>query len=293
LEDKAMRGKPRLTFMTEAEARPGPDDLAFRERRLGKFLISMLFLALVVGFSLGAWMAAERGGAGAALAAFLALMVVALIIMFMIAFASFQAAGRPTNWLLRVTAQGLFIHYRSYLNSHLSADRPTVLFLPHREIAWMRASQRTERRKLPNDTATTQRRRYLEIGLRKDDVSELEEQFADERAVMTAARSRFNHYPVLLVGRVIRVEWRSPRTAVAPGLRRTLDLLGPNYPAAPDVAEVLASDETLTDVAAQEARIRDYLAQGDTITATKLARHYFDYDLTAAKAYVERMEEKS
>ena len=80
-----MHGKPRVTFMTEAEARPGPDDLAFRERRLGKFLISMFFLVLVVGFAVGAWMAAGEGGAGAALAAFLALMVVVLIIMFMIA----------------------------------------------------------------------------------------------------------------------------------------------------------------------------------------------------------------
>jgi hypothetical protein len=288
-----MHGKPKLTFLIEAEARPGPEDLAFRERRLGKFLISMLFLALIVCGAVGAWMAAEKGGAGAALAAFLALMVVGLIIMFMIAFAGFQAAGRPTNWLLRATAQGLFVHYRSYLNSHLSADRPTVLFLPHREIAWMRASRRTESRKLPNDTATTLRRRYLEIGLRKDDLSELERQLAEERAVTTSAPSRFNHYPVQLVGRVIRIEWRSPRTVVTPGLRQTLNLLASTYPAAPDVAEVLASDETLTDVTAQEARIRDYLAQGDTITATKLARHYFDYDLTAARAYVERMEEKS
>jgi hypothetical protein len=48
----------------------------------------------------------------------------------------------------------------------------------------------------------------------------------------------------------------------------------------------------LSDVAAQEARIREYLAQGDTITAVKLARHYFGYDLTAAKAYVERLEDK-
>ena len=286
-----MHGKPKLSFMTEVEARPGPDDLFFRERRLGKFLLSMLFLALTVCFAAGAWMAAKQGGAGGALAAFLALMVVALIIVFMIAFAGFQAAGRPTNWLMRATSQGLFIHYRSYLNSHLPADRPTVFFMPHREIAWMRASQRTERRNLPNETASV-RRRYLEIGLRKDDLSELQEHFTDERAVTASGRSRFNHYPVLLAGRVIRIEWRSPRTSVTPGLRRTLEMLGQNYPAAPDIAEALASDETLTDVAAQEARIREYLVQGDTITATKLARHYFDYDLTAAKAYVERLEER-
>jgi hypothetical protein len=238
-----MRGKPRLTFLTEAEA------------------------------------------------AILALMTVTLAIIFMIAFAGFQASRRPTNWLLRVTSQGLFIHYRSYLNSHLPPDSPTAVFLPHREIAWIRASRRTQSRKLPDDT-TTLRRRYLEIGLRRKDVSELAERLGDERAVTAAARSRFNHYPVLLAGRVIRIEWHSPRTAITPNLRRTQALLAPHYPAAPDIEEVLASDDALTDVGSREARIRDYLEQGDTITATRLARYYFGYDTTAARAYIERLEEK-
>lgn len=286
-----MYGKPRVKFLTEAEARPGPDDLAFRERRLGKFLISMLLLALTFAMAAGAWLAAQEGRAGGVLSAFLALSVVALIIMFMVAFVGFQAAGRPTNWVLRATAQGLYIHYRSYLNGHLPADLPTVVYLPHREIAWMRASRRTERRSLSNESRTV-RRRYLEIGLRKTELSELEKHLAEERAITTSARTRFNHYPVQLVGRVIRIEWRSPRTSLTPGLRRTTEMLAMNYPAAPDTEQVLSRDEKLTDVAAQEARIREYLAQGDTITATKLAQHYFGYDATAATAYVERMEEQ-
>jgi hypothetical protein len=286
-----MRGKPRLTFLTEAEARPQPGDLVFRERRLGKLLASLFFFAATGGLVGAAWFAASEGGLGAALAAFLMLMAFAMLTVFMIAFTGFQASGRPTNWLLRVTSQGLFIHYRSYLNSHLPADRPTVVFLPHREIAWIRASQRTRSRRLPDDT-TTLRRRYLEIGMRKDDVSELEAKLDEERAVAASAPSRFNHYPVLLAGRVLRIEWHSPRTAVTPGLRRAQAMLALDYPAAPDAAEVLASDETLSDVAAQEARIREYLAQGDTITAVKLARHYFGYDLTAAMAYVERLEDR-
>lgn len=68
-----MRGKPRLTFLTEVEARPEPGDLVFRERRLGKLLASLVFFALTGGLVGAAWLAASEDGVGAALAAFLML----------------------------------------------------------------------------------------------------------------------------------------------------------------------------------------------------------------------------
>lgn len=285
-----MRGKPRATFLTEVAARPVAGELAFRERRATKLITLLFFVVATGGLVAAAWIAASRDASG--IAAVMAMSAVALMIMLMIAYTSFQASGHPSNWILRATPQGLFIHYRSYLNSHLPVDRDTVLFLPHREIDWVRGSRQTRQRGVPGDTGTL-RRRFLEIGLRRKDISGIEEKFAEERAVTTAAPSRFNHYPVRIATGAIRVEWRSPRTAITPGLRYALDVLGQYYAAAPATDSTIASDEALVDVAAQEARIRDYLAQGDSITATKLARYYFGYDLTAAKAYIDRLENRN
>lgn len=286
-----MRAGQNLTFLTEAEGRPGAGELAFRERRLGKAVGVGFFLLLTLGMAGAAWYAASQGREGAALAAVLAFSAAVLSVFVLIAVTAFLASRRPTNWLLRATTQGLFIHYRSYLNSHLPADLPTVAFLPHREIAWLRASRRKQSRNLPDDNVTLHRR-YLEIGLRRRDLPELRERLEAERAVTNAAATRFNHYPVQLVGRVLRLEWSSPRTGITPGLKAAQHMLGRNYPAAPDIEATLASDETLTDTADREARIREYLRQGDTVTAIKLARFYFGYDLTAAKSYVERLEKK-
>lgn len=285
-----MRGKPRATFLTEAAARPVAGDPAFRERRASKLVTLLFFVALTGGFAAAAWIAASQDAKG--LAAVMAMSAVALMIMLMIAYTSFQASGHPTNWILRATRQGLFIHYRSYLNSHLPADRDTVLYLPHREIDWVRGGRQTRRRGVPGDTSTL-RQRFLEIGLRRKDMSGIAEKFAEERAVTTAAPSRFNHYPVQIAAGRIRIEWRSPRTAITPGLRHALDVLGQYYAAAPTADSTIASDEALLDIAAQEARIRDYVAHGDSITAIKLARYYFGYDLSAASAYVKRLEERN
>lgn len=287
-----MHGKPNLTFLTEAAARPEPGDAVFRERRTGKLVAAALLMAACVGGAGATWFIAAQDHFHILVALFFSQITATLFVIFLIAFHGYRASGRAGNWLLRATPQGLFLHYRSYLNHHLPAESPTVAFLPRREIAWIRSSRWKQGRRLQDET-TTERRDYLEIGLRGKDLSAFEKRLAKERRVAKKAKSRHNHYPVELAGNTIRVEWRSPRTAIAPDLGKCLEFLGESYPSAENVSETLANDETVTDAMEQERRIRDYVARGDIITATRLARHYFGYDLTAARDYVAALQDES
>ena len=75
------------------------------------------------------------------LAAYLA----AVIVLGMIVMRRFILARfLPSNWLVRMSDGGLFVQFRSYLNSHFPADDLTVVFIPHSEV---RSARRvTERR---------------------------------------------------------------------------------------------------------------------------------------------------
>lgn len=284
-----MNEQPDLTFMTEAEARPLPGDRVFRERRLGKFLMSVMFFALTCGLAAGAWLMIAEGGMGVVAGVFLAVMTLATLIIFLIALAGFRASGHPSNWILRATPEGLFVHYRSYLNNDIPADSPTVVLLPHREIDWVRTSQQTQSQSFVGDKRT-EKRRYLEIGFRRTDISAIEAKLSEERTLVSGRKSRFNHFPVDVDDGFLRIEWRSPRTSIHPGLQKALQILGRDYPAVPGNAEVL-DDDSVTDPTEQEARIRGHLARGEMIIAVKLARKYFGYDLTESRQYAEDLKE--
>src|SRR5262245_35981575 len=59
------------------------------------------------------------------------LILVALLIFHNLVTARF----RPTNWLVRVTDDGLFIKFRSYLNYRFSDQDHTIVFVPYSEIS--------------------------------------------------------------------------------------------------------------------------------------------------------------
>jgi hypothetical protein len=48
------------------------------------------------------------------------------------------ARFHPANWLVRLTDDGMFIKFRSYLNNHFPDQEPTVVFIPHSEIRSVR-----------------------------------------------------------------------------------------------------------------------------------------------------------
>mgnify|MGYP004159687449 FL=1 len=59
-------------------------------------------------------------------------------IIFLIVFARFRKALKPSNWVLKLGMDRVLIKYRSCLNSHLPEEDPVVVEISLSEIQWVR-----------------------------------------------------------------------------------------------------------------------------------------------------------
>ena len=204
-----------------------------------------------------------------------------------------RAAWRPSNWIVRVASDGLYVKFRSYLNDNMSARDPVVVFIPKAEIGSLRAHHEKTRR--PDDEGAGEivvPRRYLEIELRDPgDIPELAEHLARARARrepgFAGTKMKFNHYPVRAFATgVVRIDWAGPDVSVRPRLPRALAVLGRHYRVAtPAESEERPAAELVPEE--QEDRLIAMVERGEKIAAVKLARRLYGYDLTEAVAFVE------
>lgn len=246
-----MHGKPNLTFLTEAAARPEPGDAVFRERRTSKFLAAALLMAACVGAASATWLVAAQDHLHIVVTLFFSQTTAMLFVVFLIALRGYRVSGRPDNWLLRATPQGLFVHYRSHLSGNLPADRQTVAFLPRHEIEWIRAN-RWKHGPNQQDLTVSERRDFLEVALHGADLSIFEKRLSKEHRLAKEAKSRHEHRPVELAGNVIRIEWRSPRTFITPGLDKALEFLKGSYRLKEATYDPLSGDEEPADPSGQQ-----------------------------------------
>ena len=250
------------------------------------FLTALAFGAFLFG-----------GLKGVPLAYYLGAVVVICLLIF---HKLITARFRPSNWLLRMTDDGLFIKFRSYLNHHFDDRDLAVVFVPYSEIRSARLVK--ERQELPdrdqrNRAATTIRtRRIVELEL-AGDATPLGKALAGERerlfgkSVIGAGRisTRYQHVPVhLATPALLRIEW-----GVVPSAQTLLNALTRHTlvqnPAA--VAEDFVNLDNLSKEQ-QEARLIELAASGDMIGAVALARRLYSYDLTSAKQFVEELLRK-
>ncbi len=280
-----------LRFHRADEVSKRPGEVTFRERRLPHVLATVIASALAAALLFNP-MIAERlgaqplpafvgyaGGGGLALFALLCL-------------AGLRASMRPSNWLLRAAADGLYVKYRSFRNYKFPAEDPVVVFIPKREVVWIRVRrQDTERPARPGKAETTVRRRFLEIKLHGDDTSELAERLRDERqrtapGVM-GTKMKAQHDPVrLLAEAIVQIEWRSPGASTRPGIDRAVDILGRWYRVAGRLDEHQPSPGKL-DRAQQEARLIEMTERGEVMDAIVLAKEIYGFDTTQAKNFVD------
>ena len=230
-----------------------------------------------------------------------AVLVVGLIVMQTFVTARF----RPTNWLVRANDDGLFVHFRSYLNYRFPADRPTVAFIPYGAIRSACAVR--ERRELPDpdssrhpNSTTIQRSTTVHLDL-TGDLDPLARAVDDEARLALGelagtpclaeaaeqrrrARTRYRHVPVRLSSaRSLELEWAvAPRAATLLALLSSHGVPTDTTETTQDYAhlETLGRDE-------QEQRLLELVERGDTIAAIRIARQLYGWDLTRAKAFVE------
>lgn len=197
---------------------------------------------------------------------------------------------RPSNWLVRMRADGLLIQFRSYLNYHLPAGDPTVVFIPYEFIRSARLLR--ERTKIPDHNgASMQTRRLVELEL-AGDLTPLSKALAmesarpapQEKTWYGKTSTLYGHYPVRMVSaQFLQVEW-----PVAPPAAKLLDALRPYTAIVPpvDLAEDFANLGNLSREE-QGKRLLELDRGGRTIAAIYVARRLYGYDLNQAQAYVE------
>ena len=213
---------------------------------------------------------------------------------------SITARFQASNWLVRMTDDGLFIKFRSYLNCHFAAQDYTVVFLPFAEIR--SAKQVDDVLHVPDrddnnrPIQTLRKRRSLELELAGDSRqlaialnSEKENVRARTRIRAENPSTRYHHFPVELAAPDrLRIEW-----CVVPSAQTILDalirhtLVRPAEQSARDVGAL----EKLSR-AEQEAHLLELIESGETINAIAAARRLYGYDLAAAKDFVEQLVAK-
>ena len=247
-------------------------------------LIAVAFGALVFGWLKDVWLAYYVA----------AVVAICLLIFQRLVTARF----RSTNWLVRMTDDGLYIKFRSYLNHHFPDQDPTVLFLPHSEIRSARSvteRQETLDRDDQTNSTITKTRRLLVLELAGDSTKVAEALDNERMRVFSkssqggGANSCYHHLPLRLASpNFLTIEW-----GVVPSLQSILEALTRH-------TLVQRGEETTRDFVnldglsreQQEARLLELAESGDMIGAVAIARKLYSYDLTTAKTFVELLVQK-
>lgn len=240
-------------------------------------------LAIYIGSAGQSWLGYYLAG----------VILIALLLYHKAIIARFQ----PTHWLVRMTDDGLFIKFRSYLNGHFAADDHVVVFIPYSEIAaakLVHEVQRVPDRDGPNQPAeTTRRRRMVELELDGDSrelaiaiASEQDTVLAKTRIGSERPSTRYHHFPVRLptMKRLV-IEW-----GVVPKAQVFLDALERHTHVRPEESTI----KTLTikselNRQAQESRLLELVESGQKIVAISEARRLYAYSLTEAESFIDEL----
>jgi ribosomal protein L7/L12 len=208
------------------------------------------------------------------------------------------ARFHPANWLVRLTDEGMFIKFRSYLNNHFPDNEPTVVYIPHFEI---RSARHVIEKQNVSDRDTNNRRssvtkanNLVELEL-AGDTKQLAEALQRERHYAIGGSgtlkivTRYQHLPVRLpTAEKLQIEW-----AVTPNAQTLLNALTRH-------TLVRSTEETSKDFVnldklsreEQETRLLELAETGDKIGAIAMARRLYAYDLTQAKQFVDGLVSK-
>ena len=224
--------------------------------------------------------------------------LMAILALFGLAFLKMLTARfKPENWLLRLTFDGMYIKFRSYLNAHFPDAEPTVVFIPHCEIR--SARYMVEKQAVPDHdesnrpTTVTKTNKLVELELAGDskflsDALRRERRYAIDGKIAGVSR-RYHHLPVRLPSAdKLQIEW-----AVVPNAQTLLDALARHTLVRPteNTSKDFVNVETLSQ-AEQETRLLELAECGDKIGALAMARRLYGYDLSQAKEFIEGLANK-
>lgn len=207
---------------------------------------------------------------------------------------SFLPALRPTNWVVKVRGDRLYVMLRNYRNRHLPTDGPVIASFEMREIESV--GEQKKEMSAPGTSKgkrTVWSERSLELRLKDPVPEEFHLALECERSRKPPETGRVraaNYYPspISIDGRTIHIRWKGQHDALRPSLVRALEVLGGQVPV--HGVEVLdrRNPEQLSD---QEfdVLILDLCQSGKSIAAAKLLRERRGYSLTEAKKFIDEL----
>ena len=274
-----------MRLMRTIEIPETPRDRVFRASRLYAVMFVMACLGASVAAIVGQWPTPAS-------ARYLAIVII-VVLLFIRRF--IIARFHPSNWLVRMGDEGLYIHLRSYLNDNMANEDATVAFLPYPDIRSARLVHERLKTHDSSNSVKTQTLRWVEFELAIDPTPLAMALAAEgarpgpwERRWYGRTATLYKDYPVLMqTPPFLRVRWQ-----VVPRASVFLDALRPQIEIAPNVATT--DDFThLQELSREEQlqRLRDLEQRGDTIAAIYLARKLFALDLTKATNLVESLRE--
>ena len=276
-----------MRFVPSERVRFTPADVIFRQSVRAPLAAMLLLLFAAVGLFLagiaGKLPAVVSGLGGSGLLLFSALSAVML-----------RRAHSPANWLLACDGRRVLINFRSYLNAAFPAEVAHVLEIPLADVEAVQATQSELRGQDSARETLRERLLFLDVQLKPGaDLSELQERLRRERQ-LRSGRTAWRHYPVsVLDDRTIRIEWRSKRTRIVPGIDRALPLLGGAAHQAHGPREYVELGGAGRKVESTEAmhQVRMLAEQGRIVEAILLAKRAFGWSTAEARQRIEQLAE--
>lgn len=267
----------------------GPNDRVFRHARIR---------ALVV------WLAAFTATAALLFRAYtdakwrVGYFFGSLLLLFLLLTLKFVTARfHPSNWLVRMNGDGIYVQYRSYLNYDLPAEDPSVVFLSLSEIASARlVKERVEKPDpmKPGANETTYLH-YIEVELSGDTMA-LAAALGDEHGESAPMQKRwyggtsstlYRDYPVAInTPPFMRIHWD-----VVPRAKKFLDALRP-YTTIAATVSVTQDFTRLQSLSPedQKKQLRELVQRGDFITASYLSQKLYGGSLAEATTMVDGLQ---
>jgi hypothetical protein len=277
-----------MRFVPSAHVQFAPGDVIFRQSVRALLAATLLLLLAASGVSLagitGRLPVVVAGLGGGSLLLFSALSAVML-----------RRARSPANWLLACNGRRVLIKLRSYLNTAFPAAIPHVLEVPLSDVEAVRATHSELRGQDSARETLRERLLFLDIRLKPGvDLSELQERLRNERKLRSGGTA-WRHYPVsVLDERTIRIEWRSKRTRIVPGIDQALQVLGGaahEEQGRREYVELGGAGRRLESTEAMK-QVRALAEQGHIVEATLLAKRAFGWSTTEARQRIEQLAER-
>jgi hypothetical protein len=281
-----------MEFRTYEQAEREPYDRQYRHAPIGALIGLLIALSAMAGAAiLGYAVWAENRILAVLLTGFLELMSLLFALM---TGNMFRDRLRRSNWLVRTSANGISIKFRSYLNHQFDANDVVVASIRYSEIEYAR-EHRVAQDVPGSSTGETESRRlrFAEFKLRDEsDLQKLDAQLAVERSRKGPMAGRFirrrtthRDYPVRVADGFLRVNW-----SVRPRFPQFLkDISG--RVAIHDAIKTSEDFRRLKNATPrdQEDALLKLVAAGDRFGAIRVIKEIYGYDTKRAAQFLDEL----